>query len=213
MFATQLEPKIAAARLFSSRSSSALTCKPQVVTGASASTRPLLETELRSGFAFFDKDGSGSVSPVELESGIALLDYQGASGAALRELTAAAPGNGPPDVDLTFGDYCRAFAYYISGADNLGTPMQLRIAFDLFDCDGDGVLTIEEFRSALARMAPAPVEELAVQRIVRELDIDGDGAISIEEWIEFCRRRYIVSIIPTRDGHGGITTDLLPPLK
>ena len=170
-----------------------------------------MESELRSGFAFFDKDGSGRVSPVELESGIALLDYPGASGAALRERVAAVPGNAPAQFDLCFDDFCRAFAFYISATDNLGTPMQLRIAFDLFDCDRDGVLTIEEFRSALARMAPAPVEELAVQRIVSELDINGDGEIDIEEWIDFCRRRYTMSITPD-SADGDTSSGILPPL-
>ena len=134
-----------------------------VVARPGSSARPLLPNELRSAFSFFDKDGSGIVSPVELDAAMALLNYPTASASAIREAVARVPGSGPVTDHLGYADFCLAFAYFISGVDSgsasCRSDIPLRIAFGSFDDDGDGMLTVAEFREAVARILPGPVLE------------------------------------------------------
>ena len=46
--------------------------------------RPLSRAELRRAFSFFDKDGSGVISEIELEAGIELLQYPNLSAQRVR---------------------------------------------------------------------------------------------------------------------------------
>lgn len=103
------------------------------------------------------------MSPLELQSAMAMLNFVGPSAFTLRQAVASVPGNAPAQHKLTFDDFCRgkaapkskrvspclaidvhchsessthtgspAFVYYVSGIDNV-SPMQLRLAFDIFD--------------------------------------------------------------------------------
>jgi len=184
-----------------------------VVTGAASSARPLLPTELQRAFTFYDKDGSGAIQPYELESALSLLSCPSpCSAASVRAAIAAVPGNGPAAPPLTFPEFSRAFVFQISQADS-STWVQLRFAYHLFDEDGDGALTLGELRRALDRMAPAPIAAGVVDLIFAELDTDGDAAISIDEWIDFCRRRYAMSVAGASSApRADDAPDLLPTL-
>ena len=127
--------------------------------------------ELRDSFSFFDPEDSGLVTPEQLEAALRQLAYpcSGAgsgegsgegSGAgslaaeaerictAVREACPSATGPESPSecatqIDgITFADFARAFtaqAERMTG--EAQTVVQLRIAFSLFDGNGDGVLT------------------------------------------------------------------------
>ena len=64
--------------------------------------------------------------------------------------------------------------------------IHLRIAFSAFDADADGTLTVDEFRSCIAKVAPHEVEPEAMDELVQRLDANGDGLIVIDEWLDFC---------------------------
>merc|ERR1711924_120472 len=55
-------------------------------------------------------------------------------------------------------------------------------AFNLFDSDGDVVLTHREVSEAF-RLMKLGLSESDVERMMRDIDIDGDGRISIQEFM------------------------------
>ena len=66
--------------------------------------------------------------------------------------------------------------------------------YQLCDKNGDGTLTNDEFRDALARLVPVPMDDRSMDSLVQQLDTDGDGTISIEEWIAFLQARFTCAL-------------------
>lgn len=95
--------------------------------------------------------------------------------------------------------------------------MRLSVCFLIWCCwrapqNHDGLLTIDEFRESLVRMAPAPVDEAIFKLIVAELDSNRDGLISIKEWLEYCRRHYAMAItMASTDSESPTLLPELPP--
>jgi Ca2+-binding EF-hand superfamily protein len=58
----------------------------------------------------------------------------------------------------------------------------LRAIFKSFDLDGDGEVTAEEMKSALATMGQQMSEE-AIGLLMALLDEDGSGSVSYEEFL------------------------------
>ncbi len=58
----------------------------------------------------------------------------------------------------------------------------LRAAFAHFDADGDGTISREELRAALAGGAYAGPDD-DIERIIDEVDKDGDGEIDYDEFV------------------------------
>ena len=114
------------------------------------------------------------------------------------EAVAALPGASPADADadadaIAFDAFVRAFAYRVTAMGSSG-EMALRVAFEGFDADGDGRLTNAEFRDALARLAPVPMEDAVMNELIADLDANGDGEIHVDEWIAFLRQRLLRAI-------------------
>ena len=63
------------------------------------------------------------------------------------------------------------------------TSAELATAFQLFDSDGDGVLSAEELKAILCRPTPGgtPLTEQRVDEIMRKFDANGDGVLSVDE--------------------------------
>ena len=59
---------------------------------------------------------------------------------------------------------------------------ELSEAFDTFDIDGNGCITVDEMHLAMRDMGIA-VTSRQVRQIVSELDLDGDSAISFDEFV------------------------------
>ena len=53
--------------------------------------------------------------------------------------------------------------------------------FDMVDSDGDGVLTVQEFRDALGRLG-TNLTAHECRAIIKEVDPNGDGVIDKEEF-------------------------------
>ena len=58
------------------------------------SVRPISGTALRAAFTYFDKDGSGFVTAVQLEAGLQTLGFPGLSSAQIRQALLEADGSG-----------------------------------------------------------------------------------------------------------------------
>ena len=80
---------------------------------------------------------------------------------------------------------------------NLGTKMTQNLteqerkaykqAFEFFDTDGSGQISIIELSDAMKRLGYA-VEKNHIQAVLREIDTDGSGSIGLDEFIQFATR-------------------------
>lgn len=176
------------------------------------SSRPLMTKELRQAFTFFDKDGSGVITPVELEAALQLLGCSGITSqrvyeAVLGRTAALAEGESLLSEPIAFDAFANAYLNRIFAITDceLLIDVELKLAFAAFDMDGDGVLTTEEFTEAIRLLMPTPVAEdggtlvvdgkgelreddEAMGELVRAVDTDGDGLISLDEFMGYCFR-------------------------
>lgn len=56
---------------------------------------------------------------------------------------------------------------------------EYRKAFNSFDLDGNGLITVKEFKKAMARLGEK-ISEKKIKKIMKEIDIDGDGCINYQ---------------------------------
>lgn len=62
---------------------------------------------------------------------------------------------------------------------------EINRAFDLFDVDGKGGISVEDLRR-VARELNEGLQEEELNAMVEEFDLDGDGIISREEFLGIC---------------------------
>ncbi|MFI2261464.1 EF-hand domain-containing protein [Streptomyces tubercidicus] len=63
-----------------------------------------------------------------------------------------------------------------------------RAAFDRFDADGDGQVTPEEFKHAMAEMGDALVTGPIAEAVIKSKDTDSDGRMSFDEFWQALQR-------------------------
>lgn len=65
---------------------------------------------------------------------------------------------------------------------------ELREAFEIFDKDQDGYITIKELAEIMRNLGNPPTEG-EIQDMIAEVDIDGNGNINFQEYISLMARR------------------------
>ena len=153
------------------------------------SVRPLSGDALRLAFTFFDRDASGLVSLVQLEAGMQNLGFPGLDSNFVRDaLTRAGCGRSAGEAGRIHPDAAvlsrralddRSWAMdldqfvkvYTHAVMTKSSAMgrQLEKAFAAFDLSGSGVLRQDELKTALRRMASAPLDEEHLDQVLREL--------------------------------------------
>ncbi|MCA9635537.1 MAG: EF-hand domain-containing protein [Myxococcales bacterium] len=59
----------------------------------------------------------------------------------------------------------------------------ITVAFSDLDRDGDGVITLDELRAAMAAQGRHPSDE-ALRRELGRADLNADGQITLREWLQ-----------------------------
>ena len=148
------------------------------MTSAQVQTAPAAMSEdevhkLWEAFTVFDADGSGAISPEELGQVMRSLG-QNPTSEQLRTMIKEV------DVDLSGTIDFEEFKALMV-AQHGDRASRLKLAFSVFDEDGNGEITANEMTDVMGQFGLTK-EELA--EMLKEVDEDGDGAIEFEE---FCK--------------------------
>ncbi|CAK5074805.1 unnamed protein product [Meloidogyne enterolobii] len=122
----------------------------------------------------FDKDGNGTMSIKELGVAMRTLGLNPTEDELLNMVNEYdVDGNG-----IDFSEFCKMMKEM-----NKETDQELiRLAFRVFDKDGNGYITAQEFRHFMTTMGEKFSEE-EVDEIIKEFDKDGDEQIDYEEFV------------------------------
>ncbi|TVU29350.1 hypothetical protein EJB05_20913, partial [Eragrostis curvula] len=156
--------------------------------------------ELRRVFELFDRDGDGRITRDELAESLERLGMA-APGDELAAVIARidADGDGCVDID-EFADLYDAIMHR-GGRDGGGDAdrgekeeedeeeADMREAFNVFDRNGDGFITVDELRAVLASlgMKQGGREQDDCDHMIGQVDRDGDGRVDFAEFKEMMR--------------------------
>ncbi|CAF0929142.1 unnamed protein product [Rotaria sordida] len=133
--------------------------------------------ELREAFRVFDQNGDGSITLSELRI---VLDQMGLDPSEeelqdmIREVDEDQSGT------ISFAEFVDMVKKAVDT--NKNSREELFRAFQVFDLDQNGFITMEELRAVLQATGDRPTDEDALEMIA-EADIDGDGRINYDEFV------------------------------
>jgi len=130
-------------------------------------------TELRQIFSMFDTDNSGAIGAVELGEAIKRMTGLQPNGEELDELIAEVDENG--DGEINFYEFCHCLSRS-RAKQEAGNEETVKLCFDVFDQDGNGVIGEDEF-IRVAKEVGGFSHELA-KAVFHELDMEGLGFLN-----------------------------------
>ena len=131
--------------------------------------------EMKIAFAFFDKDGDGSITAKEL--GIVMRSLgQNPTEDELQDMinNSDVDGNGT----LDFSEFLIMMARKLQHMDH---EQEIKEAFKVFDQDGNGFIDTAELRHMMTTLGETLTDE-EVDEMMSVADIDQDGRVSYEEF-------------------------------
>ena len=133
--------------------------------------------ELKDAFAFFDKDGDGTITIKEIGIVMKSLGFNPTE-AELQDIVKCIDedGNGQIEAD----EFISLMAYKFDKGDN---EQCLQESFQFFDQDGNGLISASELKNVMKKFGENLSEE-EVDAMIHAADMQGDGHI---EYFEFVR--------------------------
>ncbi|CAJ1933331.1 unnamed protein product [Sphenostylis stenocarpa] len=133
--------------------------------------------ELKRVFEMFDRNGDGRISVEELSHSLENLGIK-ISEKELTEMIQRIDVNGDGCVDITeFGEL------YELIMEERNEEEDMREAFNVFDQNRDGFITVEELRTVLGSLGlhqGGSMEEC--RKMIVKVDVDGDGMVNYKEF-------------------------------
>lgn len=133
--------------------------------------------ELKRVFEMFDRNGDGRISKEELSDslenlGIFIQEKE------LFNMIEKIDVNGDGCVDIEeFGEL------YQSLMDERDEENDMKEAFNVFDQNGDGFITVDELRAVLSSMGLKQGRTIEdCKRMIVKVDVDGDGRVNYKEF-------------------------------
>lgn len=150
------------------------------------------ETEtLRKTFIALDKNHDGVLSMEELEQGYASLGLLGDLN--LSEIMASCDSDGNGFID--YSEFLTAGLNWKKSLSNA----RLQAAFDAFDLDHSGYITVDEIKQMMGGLNENVTDEIW-EGMLREADENGDGMIDLQEFKNLMTRRSLTGISPQPQG-------------
>mmetsp|Transcript_37098 Transcript_37098/g.90941 ORF Transcript_37098/g.90941 Transcript_37098/m.90941 type:complete len:163 (-) Transcript_37098:186-674(-) len=147
-------------------------------TKSSASSR---RGELKSAFDLFDKNGDGRISVDELSS---VLDALGAGTTVsnhVKEMIATVDSDRNGTIE--FEEFERALEVQggVAIVDGDAGEAHWRSVFEMFDADGNGMISPEELKDMMARFGTT-VSLKEAREMLTAADLNGDGQLDFSEF-------------------------------
>ncbi|PWA73369.1 EF-hand domain pair [Artemisia annua] len=146
------------------------------------------KAELKSVFATFDKNKDGFITKQELSDSLKNIGISTSEKDVL-EMVQRVDVNGDGLID--FDEFCELFESMMSKEDMQGTKVgdddhedsDLKDAFDVFDGDKNGLISVEELGLVLDSLGFKEGKKLEdCKKMISKVDIDGDGMINFNEF-------------------------------
>ncbi|CAK9178258.1 unnamed protein product [Ilex paraguariensis] len=133
-------------------------------------------SELQRVFRYFDEDGDGKISPVELQSCLRTV-----GGELSWEEAEMAVQSSDSDGDGMLG--LEDFAKLMEG----GAEDELREAFGMYEMEGTGCITPKSLKRMLRRLGESTSIDNC-KTMIRKFDLNGDGVLNFDEFRMMMRR-------------------------
>ncbi|XP_051116880.1 calmodulin-like protein 7 [Andrographis paniculata] len=143
--------------------------------------------ELRRVFGLLDQNGDGRITLQELSDslekmGIFIADVE------LRQMIDRIDADGDGCVDA--GEFEALYKSIMDGGDGGGDgddDRDMLEAFNVFDQNGDGFITVDELQAVLGSLGLAGGAETDCRMMIKKVDSDGDGMVSFSEFKQMMR--------------------------
>ncbi|CAN8237874.1 unnamed protein product [Cochlearia groenlandica] len=144
-------------------------------------------TELKRMFQMFDKDGDGRITIKELNESLKNLGII----IPKNELTKMIEkidvnGDGCVDID-EFGELYKTVM--VEEEDEEVGEEDMKEAFNVFDRNGDGFITVEELKAVLSSLGLKQGKTLEeCKKMITQVDVDGDGRVNYKEFRQMMKK-------------------------
>merc|ERR1719189_3560264 len=133
--------------------------------------------EYREIFSFFDRDGGGTITSVELGQVMRTFGWNPSEG-DLQEMIAEIDQDGNGSISFNEFLYLMTKSVHEDG----DIEEEIREAFRVFDREGHGFITVPDLCQVLTTLGDKLTEEES-EELLEEADIDGDGNVNYEEFV------------------------------
>lgn len=142
---------------------------------------------LRKSFELFDADGSGFINSAELLQLLRAIG-QNPTEDRLEELVRIADAD--QSGELSFTEFVDLWYSTLQESE---MEMQLiEKAFSFLDKDGNGELSLVEFREAMVELGNQPLTDKECEEFFRLVDGNGDGTLQFKEFMSFLQKQSTI---------------------
>ncbi|KAL2328860.1 hypothetical protein Fmac_022287 [Flemingia macrophylla] len=138
-------------------------------------------SEVKRVFEMFDRDGDGRITVKELNASLENLGMV----IAEKDLEQMIDANGDGCVNAEeFGELYDS----IMEERDVDEEEDMREAFNVFDQNRDGFITVEELRTVLASLGLRHAATLdGCKKMITKVDVDGDGRVNYKEFTQMMK--------------------------
>ncbi|EOA19331.1 hypothetical protein CARUB_v10003659mg [Capsella rubella] len=143
-------------------------------------------TELKRVFQMFDKDGDGRITTKELNESLKNLGII-IPESELTQIIQKIDVNGDGCVDIEeFGELYKTIM--VGDEDEVGEE-DMKEAFNVFDRNGDGFITVDELKAVLSSLGLKQGKTLEdCRKMIMQVDVDGDGRVNYMEFRQMMKK-------------------------
>ena len=131
---------------------------------------------LQEAFNVFDKDNDGSITIKELRTAMRSLGYN-PSAEELQDLIREYDKDDSGTIELN--EFMKLMTNKIKEQDEVNQLIEM---FEVFDRDGDGLLSKDEIKNVFNSINEEINDEI-LEEFIKEADLDNDGKINFKEFV------------------------------